>query len=202
MSSDLKQRIPAQNNAVSPSEPITPTAERLSKSVFTRRAPFRVISTVEALFNAGAIQDAEVQASCRLRRDWLYARYGYSEPQEPPMRGTRLVHNVLSWRMTRAQVGLALTELRHAVKAPIFNLLELMLIDELSFSGMARILMPQRSDNAVRNKISAQCALALSTLAAVYDDMDRARKVDAAFRHSVKAQAQPRCASQATHKWK
>lgn len=200
MSSDLKQRIPVEDKAISLSEPFTPTAERLSKSVFTRKSPFRVISTVEALFNAGAIQDAEVQASCRLRRDWLYARYGYSENQESPVRSTHLVHNVLSWRMTRAQVGLALTELRHAVKAPIFNLLELMLIDELSFSGMARVLMPQRSDNAVRNKVSAQCALALSTLAAVYEDMDRARKMDAAFRHSTKAPIPPRRTPHVTHK--
>ena len=142
-----------------------PTPERLARSTFTGTTPLRVLTTVQALLNAGDIRQDAADAAERWYRDWAFAREGVVElsPGHTPDPTTR--HDAVSWQLTRGRAAARLTEVRQALGACGEVRLHLMLVRELSFVQIGRVLFPHLSEARARLKVSAQCAMVLEQLA-------------------------------------
>ncbi len=158
-----------------------PTPERLEKSVFfsdisTPGEPLRVLGTVQALLNARDIAQDAANAAERWYRDWVFAYVGHIEYPAHHTPNTLTRHDDVSWQMTRAHAAARLVDVRHALGLCAEVRLKLMLVDELSFLQMGRVLFPHLSDARARLKVSAQCALLLEQLEGFYAGLRRGGK--------------------------
>ncbi|WP_338332011.1 hypothetical protein [Acetobacter sp. LMG 32666] len=158
-----------------------PTPERMEKSVFVADAsspggPLRVLGTVQALLNARDITQDAANAAERWYRDWVFAYMGHIEYPTHHTPNTLTRHDDVSWQMTRAHAAGRVADVRHALGLCAEVRLKLMLVDELSFMQMGRVIFPHLSDARARLKISAQCAMLLEQLDGFYDGLRRARQ--------------------------
>lgn len=155
-----------------------PTAERMEKSVFAQDPlisgrPLRVLTTVQALLNARDITQDAANAAERWYRDWVFAYVGHIEYPANHKPSTLTRHDDVSWQMTRAHAAGRLADVRHALGACAEVRLKLMLVDELSFMQIGRIIFPHLSDARARLKVSAQCAMLLEQLEGFYATLRR-----------------------------
>mgnify|MGYP001309131998 FL=1 len=161
-----------------------PTPERMAKSVFVTEesmpdAPLRVLGTVQALLSARDITQDAANAAERWYRDWVFATVGHIEYAPGHTANTLTRHDDVSWQMTRAHAAGRLSDVRHALGLCAQVRLRLMLVDELSFMQMGRVLFPHLSDARARLKVSAQCAMLLEQLEGFYASLRRARTAQA-----------------------
>lgn len=155
-----------------------PTPERMEKSVFVADnslpdAPLRALGTVQALLNARDITQDAANAAERWYRDWVFAYVGHIEYPTNHTANTLTRHDDVSWQMTRAHAAGRLADMRAALGLCAQVRLKLMLVDELSFMQMGRVLFPHLSDARARLKVSAQCALLLEQLDGFYNSLRR-----------------------------
>ncbi|MEE8658866.1 hypothetical protein CGLAMM_07320 [Acetobacteraceae bacterium EV16G] len=155
-----------------------PTPERLQKSDFTRGHPRRVVTMLDALLKTGDISDDAYSAASRWRRDYLFARFGYQDFDRRDQQSAHVKHDEISWRMTQAEVWCHLAEIRDAIGSDAHRRLEWGLIDELTFVQMAARIMPQRTKDDARKRVSAQFAMTLTRLDEVYKERQRAKQRD------------------------
>lgn len=148
--------------------PLGPTPERLARSVFTGRAPLRVLTTVQALLNAGDIGQDAANAAERWYRDWMFAREGVADCAPVPQAESTTRHDAVSWQLVRGRASARLTDVRAALGGCGEVRLCLMMVRELSFSQMGKILFPHLSEARARLKVSAQCAMVLEQLESFY----------------------------------
>ncbi len=158
-----------------------PTPERMEKSVFAQEhsiagAPLRVLGTVQALLNARDITQDAANAAERCYRDWVFAYVGHIEYPANHTPNTTTRHDDVSWQITRAHAAGRLADVRHALGACAEVRLKLMLVDEMSFMQIGRIIFPHLSDARARLKVSAQCAMLLEQLEGFYAAMRRSAK--------------------------
>ncbi|MBS0990174.1 hypothetical protein JK182_16255 [Acetobacter okinawensis] len=164
-----------------------PTPERMAKSVFVTHgcgpnAPLRVLGTVQALLTARDITQDAANAAERWYRDWVFASVGHIEYAPGHTANNLTRHDDVSWQMTRAHAAGRLSDVRHALGLCAQVRLKLMLVDELSFMQMGRVLFPHLSDARSRLKVSAQCAMLLEQLEGFYASLRRTRTTQAAPR--------------------
>ncbi|MBV1833064.1 hypothetical protein [Novacetimonas pomaceti] len=153
---------------------VTPERQRRSEWVTKGEAP-RVRSTVQALLNAGDIDQEAANAADRWYRDFVFGYYGYGEfvsQNEPDNFGK---HDEASWMVTRALSKARITDIRDALGMCVHTRLRMMVAEEKTFSDMGRFFYPNLTDTVGRRKVSAQCALVLEQLADYYE-RQRAKK--------------------------
>lgn len=150
------------------SVPLGPTPERLARSVFTGSAPLRVLTTVQALLNAGDIGQDAANAAERWYRDWMFAREGVADSAPAPQVEPTTRHDAVSWQLVRGRASARLADVRAALGGCGEVRLCLMMVREMSFAQMGKILFPHLSEARARLKVSAQCAIVLEQLESFY----------------------------------
>ncbi|MFT9016590.1 MAG: hypothetical protein ABF990_12755 [Acetobacter sp.] len=151
--------------------PNAPTPERLAHSTFATGAadvPFRVLGTVQALLGARDIGQDAANAAERWYRDWAFAYEDVVEFAAGHVADTTTRHDAVSWQLTRGRAAARLGAVRAALGACTEIRLRLMLVQELSFVQIGRVLFPHLSEARARLKASAQCAMVLEQLEAFY----------------------------------
>lgn len=153
---------------------VTPERQRRSEWVTKGEAP-RVRTTVQALLNAGDIDQEAANAADRWYRDFVFGYYGYVEfaPHHEINMLTR--HDEVSWMVVRAHAKARVTDIRDALGMCVHTRLRMMIAEEKTFSDMGRFFYPNLTDTVGRRKVSAQCALVLEQLADYYE-RQRAKK--------------------------
>ncbi|MBS4075812.1 hypothetical protein KGY14_11485 [Ameyamaea chiangmaiensis] len=145
-----------------------PTVERRSHSdLVTKDGLIRVISTLNALYDAGDIGDSERGAAERWLRDFLYARFGTMDKQSQKQAYEK--GDVHTWMLSRGKAAARVSEIRACLGLCAHVRLEMLLVQEKSFSAMAKVLFPNISEARARMKVSAQCGLILEQLSSYYD---------------------------------
>lgn len=145
-----------------------PTPERAGKSLFTRGEPPRVLTTVQALLNAGDIGQDAANAGERWYRDYVFGKNGYVEFAPDHVSDQTTKHDDVSWQVVRANSWGLVIDVRLALGLCAHRRLEMMLIEEKSFAQMGRELSPHLNPTVARGKISAQCSLLLEQLSEYY----------------------------------
>ncbi|MEJ5156511.1 hypothetical protein WH240_15400 [Gluconobacter wancherniae] len=154
---------------------VYPTVERFQHSELRRIGDaYRVVNTVQAMYDAQDIGDDEVAAADRWYREFLFATVGVVE-QRPNAVASHEKGDVHTWMLGRGKCSVRINDVRHAMGLCAHVRLEMMLAREMSFSAMARQFYPGLSEARARMKISAQCALILEQLASFYEN-DRINK--------------------------
>lgn len=151
----------------------------MEKSVFTQDKsqpgePLRVLGTVQALLNARDITQDAANAAERWYRDWVFAYVGHIEYPANHTPSTITRHDDVSWQMTRALAAGRLADVRQALGLCAEVRLKLMLVEEMSFMQIGRVIFPHLSDARARLKVSAQCAMLLEQLEGFYSTLRRA----------------------------
>ncbi|AOX17724.1 hypothetical protein [Kozakia baliensis] len=145
-----------------------PTPERLRRDNFQNEGDaLRVVSTVQALYDAQDIGDDEKAAAERWRREHLFATLGVVDG---PVRVgvTDEKGDVHTWMLSRGKCAERLSRLKDTLGLGAQVRLEMMLAREMSFSAMARLLYPSLSEARARMKVSAQCSFLLEQLVNFY----------------------------------
>ncbi|MCX2567295.1 hypothetical protein OQ496_12620 [Acetobacter suratthaniensis] len=148
--------------------PLSPTPERLARSVFTGSAPLRVLNTVQALLNAGDIGQDAANAAERWYRDWMFAREGVADYAPAAQAASVTRHDAVSWQLVRGRASARLADVRAALGGCGEVRLCLMMVREMSFAQMGKTLFPHLSEARARLKVSAQCAMVLEQLDSFY----------------------------------
>lgn len=132
----------------------------------------RVVGGLATLNKSGDIQQAQVDAAERWYRDYVMGVIGARDPEKkssgkaPDLHAAMLSRTEAIGRCRAVREGLGLcSEIR----------LKLLMVDELSFSAIAQLLLP--GDVNGRKKIAAQMVLLLEQLAEIYDRIDRRRRI-------------------------
>lgn len=145
-----------------------PTLERLQHQEFQdRNGVYRVVNTVQSMYDAGDIGDDEVSAADRWYREYLFATLGVVE-ERPSDGHFREKGDVHTWMLGRGKCSARISEIRETLGLCGHVRLEMLLAREMSFSAMARQLYPRISEGRGRMKVSAQCGLILEQLVHVY----------------------------------
>lgn len=145
-----------------------PTPERSGKSLFTRGNPPRVLTTVQALLNAGDISQDAANAGERWYRDYVFGKNGYVEFAADHVANDITKHDAVSWNTVRAQTWGLIVDVRLTLGAKAHWMLTMMLIDEMSFAQMGKVLWPNLNPTVARGKVSAQCGLLMEQLSEYY----------------------------------
>ena len=153
----------------------SPTPERAAKSVFTRGNPPRVLTTVQSLLNAGDITQDDANAGERWYRDYVFGKFGYVEYAPDYVKDATIKHDPVSWQVVRAKAWGRVLDVKRAYGVGAELRLRMMLVDEMSFTKMAKEFFPHMSLSTARTKISGQSAMLLEQLAAFYRNKDGAR---------------------------
>ncbi|GBR27583.1 hypothetical protein AA11826_0104 [Komagataeibacter oboediens DSM 11826] len=153
---------------------VTPERQKRSEWTVQQGAP-RVRSTVQALLNAGDIDQDAADAADRWYRDFVFGYYGYVEfaPQHEINTLTR--HDKVSWMIVRAHAKARITDIRDALGMCAHVRLRMMIAEEKTFSDMGKVLYPGTTDSVGRRKVSAQCALVLEQLSDYHERQDKKR---------------------------
>lgn len=159
----------------------TPTPERALKSDFSPGRPVRVRTTVQSLLSTGDIEQDAANAAERWYRDWAFAYGGVIEFPENHEPDDTTRHDDVSWLMVRAHAVGRLADVRQALGLCAEIRLRHMLVDELPFRELGRVLYPRLGDTQSRSKVAAQCALVLEQLSEFYAERKRssAERIDA-----------------------
>ena len=152
-----------------------PTPERAGKSVFTRGNPPRVLTTVQSLLNAGDITQDDANAGERWYRDYVFGKFGYVEYAPDYVKDATIKHDPVSWQVVRAKAWGRVLDVKRAYGVGAELRLRMMLVDEMSFTKMAKEFFPHMSLPTARTKISGQSAMLLEQLAAFYRNKDGVR---------------------------
>ncbi|PYD63548.1 hypothetical protein [Gluconacetobacter entanii] len=154
---------------------VTPERQRRSEWVTKGGVP-RVRTTVQALLNAGDIDQGAADAAERWYRDFVFGHYGYVEFAPDHENDTCTRHDSVSWQVVRAKAVGRIADVRDALGMCAHHRLRLMLVEEKSFSAMGPALYPRLSPSVSRGRVSAQCALILEQLADFYEKVRTRRK--------------------------
>ncbi|WP_419729540.1 hypothetical protein [Lichenicola sp.] len=145
------------------------TPERLAKGQDARVQDNvqRMVGALAALLPNGAVEPVRAAAAERWYRDYVMGVVGARDPEAsrsgraPDIHAAMLARSAAIGRCRAVREGLGLcSELR----------LKLLLVDELSFSAIAAILLP--GDSSGRKKIAAQMSFLLEQLAEQYASID------------------------------
>lgn len=148
-------------------EACLPTPERMARSRFCRDGEaLKVLSTVAWLFNAGDIGDDEVAAAQRWRKEYDYAELGVVEESNSAVSADK--GDVHTWMLGRGKCAQRLSQIRKALGPSLYVRIEMMLVREMSFPDMARLIFPDGPRAQARTKTAAQCALTLDRLSEYY----------------------------------
>lgn len=144
-----------------------PTAERMKRNRFRREGEaLRLWSTVRWLYDAGDIGDDEVTAAQRWRAEFDYAENGIvvAAINGPPVEKG----DIHTWMLGRGKCAARLRHLRQILGASLYSRIDMMLVRDMSFPDMARLIYPECVRAQARTKTAAQCALALERLSEYY----------------------------------
>ena len=132
----------------------------------------RMVGALATLLPEGGVEQARAAAAERWYRDYVMGVVGARDPEvrpsgrAPDIHAAMLARAAAIGRCRAVREGLGLcSELR----------LKLLLVDELSFSAIAAMLLP--GDTNGRRKIAAQMSFLLEQLAEQYGSIDRRRLV-------------------------
>lgn len=153
-----------------------PTPERAARSDWEGKAPKRVLTTVQALLNAGDITQDAANAADRWYRDYVFGKNGYVEFAADHVANDITKHDAVSWNTVRAQTWGLIVDVRMALGAKAHRMLTMMLIDEMSFAQMGKVLCPSVIESSARRKIAAQCALLMEQLYEFYRSVERKKE--------------------------
>lgn len=144
-----------------------PTVERMKRNRFRREGDaLRLWSTVRWLYDAGDIGDDEVAAAQRWRAEFDYAEAGIVEVvADRPLAEKGDIH---TWMLGRGKCAARLRQLRQILGASLYSRIDMMLVRDMSFPDMARLIYPECARAQARTKTAAQCALALERLSEYY----------------------------------
>ncbi|WP_122050687.1 hypothetical protein [Asaia bogorensis] len=146
-----------------------PTAERMRRHQFRKEGDaLRLWSTVAWLYKAGDIGDDEVAAAQRWRAEYDYAERGVVELQ-----GARTVAekgDIHTWMLGRGKCAARMRQMHTLMGDGLHSRIEMMLVREMSFPDMARLIFPEGTRAQARTKTAAQCALALEWLSEFYNN--------------------------------
>ncbi|WP_438384118.1 hypothetical protein ABHV46_07240 [Asaia sp. BMEF1] len=152
-----------------------PTPERMKRNRFRKEgAALRVLSTVAWLYEAGDIGDDEVAAAERWRVEYDYAVLGIVEVGE--MTRASEAGDVHTWMLGRGKCSLRLRQLGEILGPSLHARIEMMLVREMSFPDMAKMIFPEGARALARTKTAAQCALALERLSEFYNNKNLHKK--------------------------
>ncbi|GBQ88331.1 hypothetical protein [Asaia krungthepensis] len=145
----------------------SPTPERLRRGRFKKAGEALVVwSTVAWLYEAGDVGDDEVAAARRWRAEYDYAELGTIETND---RGRQVEKGDLhTWMLGRGKCAQRLRVLREILGPSLYSRIDMMLVREMSFPDIARMVFPEGTRAQARTKAAAQCALALERLAECY----------------------------------
>ncbi|WP_010515779.1 hypothetical protein [Komagataeibacter oboediens] len=146
---------------------VTPERQKRSEWTVQQGAP-RVRSTVQALLNAGDIDQDAADAADRWYRDFVFGHYGYVEFAPNHENNTCTRHDAVSWQVVRANAVGRIADVRDAMGMCAHVRLRMMIAEEKTFSDMGKVLYPGTTDSVGRRKVSAQCALVLEQLSDYY----------------------------------
>lgn len=151
-----------------------PTPERMRRHQFRKEGEaLRLWSTVAWLYKAGDIGDDEVAAAQRWRAEYDYAERGVFEAQGERMATEK--GDIHTWMLGRGKCAARLRQLHMLMGDSLHSRIEMMLIREMSFPDMARLIFPEGARAQARTKTAAQCALALEWLCEYYNNKNIAK---------------------------
>lgn len=146
-----------------------PTPERMKRDRFRKDGPaLRVLSTVAWLYESGDIGDDEVAAAQRWRMEYDYAALGIVEDGGMTRGGE--AGDVHTWMLGRGKCAQRLRHLAEILGPSLHARIEMMLVREMSFPDMARMIFPEGARAQARTKTAAQCALALERVSEYYNN--------------------------------
>lgn len=172
----MTKTLKRPRHAIRQAEDNGPTPERLAKSVFSKSAPPRVVTTVMALLQSGDITQEAANAADRWYRDYAFGYCDYKEFSPDHVADTTTKHDAVSWQVVRANACGLIVDVRAALGVCADKRLRMMMVDELSFRQMGEALFPKVSVDLARKKIAAQCAMLLEQLAEFYVNQARQKK--------------------------
>ncbi len=153
-----------------------PTPERERRSDWSGKTPKRVLTTVQALLNAGDITQDAANAADRWYRDYAFGYHDYREFAPDHVADTTTRHDAVSWQVVRATACGRIVDVRQALGVCAHQRLRMMLVDELSFRAMGEALFPKLNTTVARGKLSAQCSLILEQLSEYYRALNRSKE--------------------------
>ncbi|MBR0560347.1 hypothetical protein [Neokomagataea anthophila] len=148
-----------------------PTKERRQHDVLReQKGVYRVVNTVQSMYDAHDIGDDELAAADRWYREYLFATTGVVE--EVPSDGRfREKGDMHTWMLGRGKCSARISAIRDTLGLAAHVRLEMLLAREMTFSAMARHIYPGLSEGRARMKVSAQCSLVLEQLVHVYGNL-------------------------------
>ncbi|RUT27424.1 hypothetical protein C0V97_01245 [Asaia sp. W19] len=148
-------------------EAVVPTPERMKRDRFRKQGDaLKVLSTVIKLQEAGDIGDDEVAAATRWRKEYDFAVLGVVDSPDadrPVEKG-----DIHTWMLGRGKCAERLRQLSETLGTAVQARIDMMLVREMSFPEMARLIYPAGPRAQARTKTVAQCALALEQLSEYY----------------------------------
>ncbi|WP_245642221.1 hypothetical protein [Neokomagataea thailandica] len=150
---------------------MAPTKERHQhNALHEKKGVYRVVNTVQSMYDAQDIGDDELAAADRWYREYLFATMGVVE--EVPSDGRfREKGDMHTWMLGRGKCSARISAIRDALGLAVHVRLEMLLAREMTFSAMARYIYPGLSEGRARMKVSAQCALVLEQLVHAYENL-------------------------------
>lgn len=164
----MKKSITHKRHEIRDAQDMGPTPERAARSDWSGKAPKRVLTTVQALLNAGDITQEAANAADRWYRDYVFGYHDYREFAPDHVADTITRHDAVSWQVVRANACGRIVDVRQALGVCAHQRLQMMLVDELSFRQMGEAVFPKISPDLGRKKIGAQCAMLLEQLSEFY----------------------------------
>lgn len=125
-------------------------------------------NTVKALYDAGDIGAEALNAAEWWYSDWVFSTVGHLDLMDQSLPDDYEKGDVHTFAISRGHAGARISRIRERLGFCAHVILELMLAREMSFSAMARALMPDAGQSEARAKITGQCALILEQLAGCY----------------------------------
>lgn len=164
----MKKAVKRPRPLIRHAQPMGPTPEREAKSAWSGKDPKRVLTTVQALLNAGDITQDAANAAERWYRDYVFGHCDYIEFGADHVADTTTRHDAVSWQVTRANAWGRIVDVRQALGVCAHQRLRMMLVDEMTFNQMGRALFPGIAESSGRRKIGAQCTFILEQLCEHY----------------------------------
>jgi hypothetical protein len=130
----------------------------------------RVIGGLTLLSKAGDIAQDQADAAQRWYKDYVMGIIGAHDPEARRSGKAPDLHAAM---LSRTEAIGRCKTVRHSLGLCGEVRLRLLLVDELSFSAIAAILLP--GDVNGRKKVAAQMVLLLQKLTELYDRIDRAK---------------------------
>ncbi|WP_215762208.1 hypothetical protein [Acetobacter sp. P1H12_c] len=179
----MKKTIKRPRHEIRHAQDMGPTPERAARSDWSGKAPKRVLTTVQALLNAGDITQEAANAADRWYRDYVFGYHDYREFAPDHVADTTTRHDAVSWQVVRANACGRIVDVRQALGVCAHQRLRMMLVDELSFRQMGEALFPAVSKSTSSTKVSSQCSFLLEQLHSFYSSQRADKRRTEAPRH-------------------